>query len=84
MTQQTPKGQAAPTNGCFSRAPFKPDTLVKDGYEEVNGTLVPKFVRVPFRMSNHCNYTSTVQGRNDSRCQGCAHRQPDSAIAAAA
>lgn len=85
MTNPLPlRGQPGPTNGCHNRKPYKDSLLVQDGWDETGDTKVPKFRRIPFTMSRHCNYTSTIQGRADARCNGCNHREASQAQASGA
>ena len=65
--------------GCFNRAPYKPALMVQDGYHEHRdehiAARVPLMIEVPFRMSEHCNYTHTALGQADQRCIGCKWRE---------
>lgn len=65
--------------GCHNREPHKRTLMVQDGYHEYRdehiAARVPLMIEVPFRMSQHCNYTSTELGKADTRCVGCKWRK---------
>lgn len=61
-------------HGCFNHKPFLSSLLVQDGYHESGDTRLPRYVRIPFRMSTECNYRHTAEGLADKYCHGCAHR----------
>lgn len=64
------------TNGCHNRAPFSTETLVQDGWINVDGTRLPRMVRTPFRMSQECQYSRDPMGygQKDPQCTNCQHR----------
>lgn len=64
-------------NGCFNRQPFKTEQLVQDGWVNVDGTRLPNMVKVPFRMSQSCQYRNDPQGygQKDPACTGCKHKE---------
>lgn len=62
---------------CHNRQPFKRTLSVQDGYKP-DGTR--NMVGVPFRMSPHCEYTTTELGQVDERCGDCRHKTTNQAL----
>lgn len=66
-------------NGCHNRQPFKTDQLMQDGWIYTQGghTRVPRMVRVPFRMSQDCQFQRDPMnyGQQDKACTGCKHKE---------
>jgi hypothetical protein len=65
-------------NACLNRPPFRSDTQMQDGWIHIDGTRLPRMVRMPFRMSQDCKYSQDPMGygQQDPRCTGCRHKNP--------
>lgn len=65
--------------GCHNHAPFKPYMESQDGWDVVQlpgetvPRVVPRMVRIPFRMSMDCHYDLH---HTDPKCKNCSHVAP--------
>ena len=60
--------------GCHSRPPLKTSAVVANGFFMDGYTRTPKMISIPDPMTKTCNYTTTVLGKADIKCIGCAHK----------